>query len=89
MACGILVPRPGPEPVPSAVKVQSPNHWTPRKFLMVLFFDMSADCVCVQFVKIPAVHLAYVRFSICILYFNKILKHTCKTYILVFYQKPT
>ena len=27
MACGILVPQPGTEPGPSAVRVQSPNHW--------------------------------------------------------------
>ena len=26
--CGILVPRPGIEPVPSAVEVWSPRHWT-------------------------------------------------------------
>ena len=32
MACGILVPQPGIEPVPLAVEVQSPNHWTTRKF---------------------------------------------------------
>ena len=31
-ACGILVPRPGIEPVPSAVKALSPNHWTAREF---------------------------------------------------------
>ena len=31
-ACGILVPWPGIEPGPSAVKVLSPNHWTSRKF---------------------------------------------------------
>ena len=30
--CGILVPRPGFEPVPPAVEVQSPNHWTAREF---------------------------------------------------------
>ena len=27
MACGILVPQPGIEPIPSAVEVQSLNHW--------------------------------------------------------------
>ena len=32
MACGILDPQPGPEPTPSAVKVQSPNLWTTREF---------------------------------------------------------
>ena len=31
-ACGIFVPRPGIEPGPSAVRVQSPNHWTAREF---------------------------------------------------------
>ena len=29
-ASGILVPQPGMEPKPPAVKVQSPNHWTTR-----------------------------------------------------------
>ena len=31
-ACRILVPQPGIEPAPSAVRVQSPNHWTAREF---------------------------------------------------------
>ena len=31
--CRIIIPRPGIEPVPSAVKAQSPNHWTAREFL--------------------------------------------------------
>ena len=31
MASGILVPRPGIKPTPSAVKVWSPNHWTTRE----------------------------------------------------------
>ena len=34
VACGILVPWPGIEPRPSAVKAQSPNHWTTREFLI-------------------------------------------------------
>ena len=33
MACGILVPQPGLEPTPSAVKMGSPNLWTTREFL--------------------------------------------------------
>ena len=33
MACRILVPRPGIEPVPPAVEVQSLNHWTAREVL--------------------------------------------------------
>ena len=32
MACEILVPQPGIEPVPSTVKARSPNHWTTREF---------------------------------------------------------
>ena len=31
VACGILVPRQGNEPVPPAVEVQSLNHWTARE----------------------------------------------------------
>ena len=30
MACGILVPQPGIEPMPPALEVQSLNHWTTR-----------------------------------------------------------
>ena len=32
VACEILVPRPGIEPVPLAVKAQRPNCWTAREF---------------------------------------------------------
>ena len=32
---GILVPQPGIKPVPSAVKAQSPNHWTAREFPII------------------------------------------------------
>ena len=32
MAGGILVPQPGIEPGPLAVKAQNPNHWTAREF---------------------------------------------------------
>ena len=35
-ACWILVPWPGIEPAYSAVKAQSPNHWTTREFPLVL-----------------------------------------------------
>ena len=31
MACGILVPQSGIEPVPAALVVQSLNHWTTRE----------------------------------------------------------
>ena len=38
VACGILAPRPGIEPVPPAVEVQSPNHWTTWEFPGLFFF---------------------------------------------------
>ena len=41
VACGILVPRPGIEPRPSAVRAQSPNHWTTREFPLVALFVLS------------------------------------------------
>ena len=34
----ILVPWPGIEPRPPAVKAQGPNHWTTREFPRVVFF---------------------------------------------------
>ena len=37
MACGILVPWPGIEPVPPAVEAQSPNRWTAREVPDPLF----------------------------------------------------
>ena len=37
-ACGILVPWPGIEPGPSAVKAQSPKHWTTREFPETFIF---------------------------------------------------
>lgn len=36
--CGILVPRPGVEPTPSAVKEWNVNHWSAREFLKILCF---------------------------------------------------
>ena len=37
-ACRILVPRPGIEPVPPAVEVWGPNHWTTGNFPPVTFW---------------------------------------------------
>ena len=37
MACGILVPQPGIEPVPPAVEARSLNHWTAREVPTVTF----------------------------------------------------
>ena len=34
VARGILVPRPGIEPTPPAMQVQSLNHWTSREVLI-------------------------------------------------------
>ena len=31
MACGLLVPQPGIEPMPSALKALSLSHWTTRE----------------------------------------------------------
>jgi len=36
-ACGILASRSGIEPMPLALKVQSPNHWSTREFPEVAF----------------------------------------------------
>ena len=36
MACKILVPGPGIEPGPTAVKALSPDHWTTREFPTIL-----------------------------------------------------
>ena len=38
MACGILVPRPGIEPMPPAMQAWSPNHWTAREDPWALHF---------------------------------------------------
>ena len=36
MACGILVPQPGIEPVHAAVDTKSPNLWTTREMTRVV-----------------------------------------------------
>ena len=38
MACGILVPRPGMEPMPPALEAQGFNHWTAREVPRALTF---------------------------------------------------
>ena len=42
--CGILVPWPGTEPGPSALKARSPNNCTTREFLGPLWSDWCCDC---------------------------------------------
>ena len=42
--CGTFVPQPEIEPGPSAVKAQSPNHWTTRELpAVVIFYKKAAD----------------------------------------------
>ena len=46
MTCWILVPQPGIEPAPSAVKMQSPDHWTARGSPPLLFLTTTWPTVC-------------------------------------------
>ena len=39
MACGILVPQPGVEPMSPTVEAQSHNHWTAREVLSTRNFE--------------------------------------------------
>ena len=51
-ACGILVPQSGiGEPLPLAVKVQSPNHWAAKEFPQEFFFNTS--------VKMPTPYVGF------------------------------
>ena len=40
VACGILVPQPGFEPISPAVEALSPNHWTAREFPRAVLYLM-------------------------------------------------
>ena len=40
VACGILVPQPGIEPVPPAAEAQSPNRWTAREVPHLIFLTL-------------------------------------------------
>ena len=42
--CRILVPQPGIEPTPLAVKAWSPNHWTAREFPAAALFKEGFLC---------------------------------------------
>ena len=48
LACRILVPRPGVEPAPAAVEVQSLNHWTTREVPVPECFKYSQS-YCIKF----------------------------------------
>ena len=47
VACRILVPQPGIEPVPPVVEVQSLNHWTAKEVPEDDFYVCVCVCVCV------------------------------------------
>ena len=47
-ACGILVPRLGIKPGPTAVKAWSPNHWTTREFHLLVCCWRDGDWLDVQ-----------------------------------------
>ena len=61
-ACGILVPRPGIEPVPPAVETQSLNHWTtrevPRWYTFFFLAALGLRC-CMQAFSLVAVSGGY------------------------------
>ena len=58
-ACGILVPQPGTEPRPTAVKVQSPNDWTARKFPLSPYIHHFIDSL--QLCEVRAFTLAVLQ----------------------------
>ena len=48
-ACGILVPRPGIQPVPPAVEAWSLNHWTTREVpTLSNFYLIYLDFICTE-----------------------------------------
>ena len=66
MTCGILVPRLGTESKPSAVKAWSPNQWTTREFLRVIFFFLnclSKHCPRVRVSHCSAMFCSYIVFK--------------------------
>ena len=54
-ACEILVPLPGIELMPQALKAQSPNHWTTREFLTAGFFNPLQHVHIVKAILFPVV----------------------------------
>ena len=43
LQCGVLVPRPGIEPVPHALGVWSLNHWTAREVPCLHYFEFTVS----------------------------------------------
>ena len=50
---GILVPRPGMKPGPSARKALSPNHWTAREFPSLTFNELKLKKM---YYSVPQLH---------------------------------
>ena len=48
VACGILVPWPGIEPVPPALEAWSPSHWTAREFPTIFVMQDFPGCPVVR-----------------------------------------
>ena len=73
-ACGILVPRPGTEPRPTAVKVWSPNHWTTRESPLFLPLSQIFCCYC----RVVGVSYVFWIYMICkyFLSFSGLLFHS-------------
>ena len=65
-ACGILVPPREIEPRPSAVRAQSPNHWTAREFpsLLVFFFFFKEISILI-FIYLFILFMAVLGFRFC------------------------
>ena len=61
-AWGILVPRPGMEPVPRAVAVRSPNHWTTREFPEGFFFFLTTFPFFFFFFKVGRMFLFFLKY---------------------------
>ena len=63
--CGILVPRPGIEPAPLAVKARSPNHWTTRE-VPGRFWLASQSNILWSCTSVAVVHSGYNNFVVLI-----------------------
>ena len=71
VACGTLVPWPGIEPGPLAVKVQSPDHWTTRE---VPYKPLLTHSISHSIFSIHCTNL-FLHFR-CIVTFLEIIKHS-------------
>ena len=75
VACGILVPWPGMEPIPTTVGMQSFNRWTKKRSPCILFSFK---------------HLWYLLFHIIFVYFNTVcMPFTFKNVTLIYKYENT